>query len=73
MLTPIQSEKGSSEEREEAESSEKDKSCLTKMMTPPLASVTSIEKIPDQEWLLSDCRAENPGIQKEEDKLRLDS
>ena len=73
MLTSIQSEKGSSEEREEVESSEKDKSCLTKMMTPPLASVISIEKISDQEWLLSDRKAENPGIQKEEDKSRLDS
>ena len=42
-------------------------------MTPPLASVTSAEKIPDWEWLQSDGRAENPGIQKEKDKLRLDS
>ena len=51
----------------------KDKPCLTKMMTPQLASVTSVEKIPDREWLRSDLRAENPGIRKEEDKLRLDS
>ena len=42
-------------------------------MTPPLVSVTSIEKIPDQEWVPSDCEAENPGIQKKEDKLRLHS
>ena len=42
-------------------------------MTPPLASVTSIEKIPDREWVPSDCRAKNPGIQKDEDKSRLDS
>ena len=62
-----------SEEREEVESSEKDKLCLTKMMTPPLASVTSVEKIPDRKWVPSDRRAENPGIRKEEDKLRLDS
>ena len=43
------------------------------MMTLPLASATSIEKIPDREWLQSDGRAENPGIRKEEDKLMLDS
>ena len=43
------------------------------MMTPPLESVTSAEKIPDREWVSSDRRAENPGIWKEEDKLRLDS
>ena len=42
------------------------------MMTPPLASVTSVEKISDREWLQSDRRAEVPGIRKEEDKLRLD-
>ena len=58
---------------EEVESSEKDKSYLTKVMKPPLASVPSVEKIPDPEWLQSDRRAENPGIRKEEDKLRLDS
>ena len=34
----------SSEEREEVESSEKDKPCLTKIMMPPLASATSVEK-----------------------------
>ena len=43
------------------------------MMTPPLAFVTSVEKIPDQERVPSDCKAENPGIRKEGDKLRLDS
>ena len=43
------------------------------MMTPPLASVTSVEKIPDREWVPSDRKAENPGIRKEEDKFRLDS
>ena len=42
------------------------------MMTPPLASVTSVKKIPDREWVPPDRRAENPGIRKEEDKLRLD-
>ena len=43
------------------------------MMAPPLASVTSVEKIPDRESVPSDRRAENPGIQKEEDKFKLDS
>ena len=42
-------------------------------MTPLLASVTSVEKIPDRKWVPSDSRAENPGMRKEEDKLRLDS
>ena len=27
----------------------------------------------DREWVRSDCRAENPGIRKKEDELRLDS
>ena len=44
-----------------------------KMMTPSLVSVTSVEKIPDREWVPSDRRAENPGTQKEEDKFKLDS
>ena len=43
------------------------------MMAPPLASVTSVEKIPDRESVPSDRRAENPGIRKEEDKFKLDS
>ena len=42
-------------------------------MTPPLTFVTSVEKIPDREWLQSDSRAENPGIRKEEDKVKSDS
>ena len=29
--------------------------------------------MPDREWVRSDRRAENPGIRKEEDELRLDS
>ena len=29
--------------------------------------------VPDRERVRSDCRAENPGIRKEEDELRLDS
>ena len=29
--------------------------------------------MPDREWMRSDCRTENPEIQKEEDELRLDS
>ena len=29
--------------------------------------------MPDQEWVQSERRAENPGIRKEENELRLDS
>ena len=29
--------------------------------------------MPDLEWVQSERRAENPGIQKEEDEFRLDS
>ena len=43
------------------------------MMTPPLACMASRERMLDREWVLSECRAENPGIQKQEDALRLDS
>ena len=43
------------------------------MMTPPLACVASQEKMPDRDWVRSDCRVENPGIRKEEDELILDS
>ena len=28
--------------------------------------------MPDREWVRSECRAENPEIQKEEDELKLD-
>ena len=55
------------------ESSEKDKPCLTKMTTPPLACVVSEERMPDREWARSERRAENPEIRKEEEELRLDS
>ena len=55
------------------ESSEKDRPCLTKMTTPQLACVASGERMPDREWVRSERRAENPGIRKEEDELRLDS
>ena len=55
------------------ESSENDRPCLTNMTTPPLAWVASGERMPDQEWVQSELRAENPGIWKEEDELRLDS
>ena len=58
-------------EREEAESSKKDKPCLTKTMMLLLASVLSEERRPDREWVQSDCTTENPGIQKKEDELRL--
>ena len=43
------------------------------MMTRPLACVASEEKMPDREWVQSERRAENPGIRKELDELRLDS
>ena len=73
MLIPTQSEYGSSEERDEVESSERDRPCLTKMTPPLLACMVSEERMPDWEWVQSECRAENPGIQKEEEELRLDS
>ena len=57
----------------EVESLEKDRPCLTKMTTPPLAFVVSEERMPDREWVRSEHRAENPGIRKEEDELRLNS
>ena len=46
---------------------------MTKVTTPPLACVVSEERMPDQEWVRSERRAENSGIRKEEDELRLDS
>ena len=44
-----------------------------KMTTPPLACVSSEERIPELEWVRSERRAENPGFRKEEYELRLDS
>ena len=44
-----------------------------KMTTPLLACVVSEERMPDREWVRSERRAENLGIRKEEDELRLDS
>ena len=44
-----------------------------KMMTLPLARVVSGERMPDREWVQSNHRAENPGIRKEKDEVRLDS
>ena len=44
----------------EVESSEKDRPCLTKMSTPPLACVVSEEGMPNREWVRSERRAENP-------------
>ena len=55
------------------ESSEKDRPCLTKVTTPPLAWAASGERMPDREWVRSERRAENPGILKVEDELRSDS
>ena len=60
-------------QREEVESSEKNKPCQTKMMAPPLPCVASRERMPDRKWVQSDCRAENPEIRKEDDELRLES
>ena len=59
--------------KEEVESLEKDRPCLMKVMTPPLAYIASREKMPNREWVRSEHRAENPGIRIEEDELRLDS
>ena len=58
--------------RKKVESSEKDRPCLTKITTSPLACVASGERMPDREWVRSERRAENPDIRKEEDELRLD-
>ena len=55
------------------ENSEKDKLCLLEMMTPSLACVASGGRMPDREWVRSERRAENSGIWKEENELRLDS
>ena len=71
MLTPTQSQKESSEEREGLGISEKDKPCLTKMMTALLSFVSSGERMPDREWVRSDRREESRGIRKEGDKLRF--
>ena len=54
-------------------SPKKKRPSLTKMTTPPLACVASGERMPDWEWVQSERRAENPGIRKEEDELKLDS
>ena len=43
------------------------------MMTPAPACVAFRERMPDREWVQSERRAENLGIRKEEDELRLDS
>ena len=51
MLTPTLSEQGSSEKREEVESSEKNKLCLMKMMALSLACMASAERKSDQEWV----------------------
>ena len=56
------------ERRDEVESSENDRPCLTKIMTPTLVCVASGERMPDREWVRSELRAENPGIRKEEDE-----
>ena len=62
-----------SEEREEVESFEKDRPCLTKMMTPPLTCVAFGERMPDWNWARSERRAGDSGIRKEKEQLRLNS
>ena len=42
-------------------------------MSPLLVCMASQERMPDREWVRSEHRAENPGIWKEENELRLDS
>ena len=59
--------------REQVESSEKDRPCLMKVTMVPLACMASGERMPDREWVRSERRAENPGIRKEQNELRLDS
>ena len=44
-----------------------------KMMMLSLVCMASRERMSDWEWVRSECRAETPGIRKEEDELRLDS
>ena len=44
-----------------------------KMTMSPLACVASGERMPDQEWVQSERRAEILAIRKKEDELRLDS
>ena len=46
---------------------------MTKMTTLPLACMASGERMPDREWVRSERRAENPGIRKEEEELKVDS
>ena len=46
------------------ESSEKDRPFLTRMTTPPLACVASRKRKPDREWVRSERKTENPGIQE---------
>ena len=72
MLTLHNQSRGQAK-REEVESSENDKPFLTKMMMPPLACMASRKRMQDREWVRSERKAENPGIRKKEDELRLDS
>ena len=56
MLTFTWSELGSRKEREVVENSEKDRPCLTKMMTPPLACLSLGERMPEWKQRQLDCR-----------------
>ena len=61
----------SSEERDEVESAQKDKTLFDKNVDAA-AIVHGIRRTrSDREWAQSDRRAENPGIRKEENELRL--
>ena len=54
------------------ESSEKDRLCLKKITTPPLAYDSLSEREPELELVLSDCRADYLGIRKDKLQLKLD-
>ena len=45
---------------------------MTKIMMLLVVCMASQERMPDQEWVRSERRVDNPGIQKEEDEIRLD-
>ena len=72
-LLHSQSKGQAKREREEKESSEKDRSSPKKMITPRLACGSSGEKMPDREWERSDRRAEYPEIRRKDNELWMDS
>ena len=62
---------GSSEEREEVERTQKDKTLLDENVDTAASMHGIKRKRPDREWARSDHREENSGIWKKEDELRL--